>query len=112
MSTAMDSANWHDQANGHTIRITSDSFSALAEIVYLGKRREEITLEVVQRARSQLGLGVGPFVPIFVAVVKLTPLPSESHSEPTGALVGRVWLPQGLVRHYREYFYLLKEQTA
>ena len=109
MSNLLDSEIWRDDENGQTITITCDSFSALAEIACMGKQREEITLEVSQRARSKLGLGIGPSVPIFVAVVKLSPLPSRSLSIPTVTMVGRVWLPRGLVRHFREYFYVLKE---
>jgi len=112
MSKLIESEMWRDEENGHTITITCDSFSALAEVVYIGKHREEITLEVLQRARSQLGLGIGPSVPVFVAVVKLSPLPNKSPSESSDAMVGRVWLPRGLVRHFREYFYLLNDVVA
>ena len=109
MSNLIVSEIWRDDENGHTITITCDSFSALAEIACVGKQREEITLEVSQRARSKLGIGIGPSVPIFVAVVKLSPSPSSSLSIPSDTMDGRVWLPPGLVRHFREYFYELEK---
>jgi hypothetical protein len=109
MSNLLDSEIWRDDENGQTITITCDSFSALAEIVCMGKQRKEITLEVSQRARSKLGIGIGPSVPIFVAVVKLSPSPSSSLSIPSDTMVGRVWLPPGLVRHFREYFYAIEK---
>lgn len=108
MSNLIDSEIWRDNENGHSITITRDSLSALAEIAYRGRQRKEIKLVISQRARSTLGLGVGPSVAIFVAVVKLSPSPSIGSSPPSGVMLGRVWLPTGLVRHFREYFYVLE----
>jgi hypothetical protein len=100
MTSAINSQIWHDR-NGNLLTITTDPHSGLVEVQMQDTTIEKVHLEVLQQARDAMGLAIGPTVKVFETQIVLI-----KHSDNQSSS-GRIWLPQQLVRHFREYFYRL-----
>lgn len=89
---------WHDR-EGNQLTITTDQCSGLAELIVRKEKVRSVRLEIIQQARSAVGLALGPAVAIFTLDLRLDPLDENSGS------IARFWLEQHLVRHFRQYYY-------
>jgi hypothetical protein len=96
MST-VDRRVWHD--DHFELSITTDECSGLLEIISRNPTIIRARLEIYRQAKNALALPLGPACKIFTTDLKLERLDASAVS------VGRFWLPQHLVRHFREYYY-------
>lgn len=92
---------WH-RGDGVALQITCDDQSCLAEIAVPAREDRRLEIEILQRAKDAVGIACGPAVCCLRKEIQLQPTPNGK------SLVGRFWLPTGLVRRVHELFYRVR----